>query len=140
MRKFAAWMMAGVLLGMSAGQARAHEDEGGHRQGVWFEAPDDGATVARTFEVKMKVAGMKIRKAGDLVPGAGHFHIIVDGGCVKQGEVVAKDAAHLHFGKGQEETTLTLSPGEHALSLQLADGHHVSYGKAWCRTIHVRVK
>ncbi len=141
MRAITAWMMASVLLGLSAGQACAHEEASGHStSGVWFEAPVDGATVARTFEVKMRVAGMKIRKAGELVPGTGHFHIIVDGGCVKRGEVVAKDAAHMHFGKGQEETTLTLSPGAHALSLQLADGHHVSYGRAWCQTIHVRVK
>jgi len=136
MRIRTAWAMAGAIIG-AAGAAMAHE---GEESGVAFVAPSDGAHVARTFKVKMTVHGMRVRKAGQAVEGTGHFHIVVDGGCVKQGEVVAKDAAHLHYGKGQTETELTLAPGRHALTLQFADGHHVSYGKDWCQTIHVNVR
>lgn len=148
MKRWMAWTTTAALMTAGASASLAHEGahegmHGGHdgpARGVWFEEPKDGATVSREFEVKMRVAGMTVRKAGEIVPGTGHFHIIVDGGCVKKGEVVAKDATHMHFGKGQEETTLSLEPGTHALSLQLADGHHVSYGKDWCQTIHVTVK
>jgi hypothetical protein len=33
----------------------------------------------------------------------------------------------LHFGKGQTETTLTLSPGKHTLEIVLADYLHNSF-------------
>lgn len=120
-----------------AGSAYAHE---GHDHGVSFETPKDGASLGHTFKVEMAVEGMKVHKAGDPVEGTGHFHIIVDGNCVKQGKAVAKDATHMHFGKGQKETYISLKSGAHTLSLQFADGHHISYGKDWCKTIHLTVK
>jgi len=120
-----------------AGSACAQED---HDKGVSFETPKDGATVSQSFKVEMEVEGMKVHKAGNPVEGTGHFHIIIDGDCVTQGVAVAKDATHIHFGKGQKETFISLKPGAHTLSLQFADGHHLSYGKQWCKTIHVTVK
>jgi len=128
-------LLAGSLA--LAGSAYAHED---HNQGVSFEAPKNGVLVSQTFKVEMKVKGMKVHKAGTPVEGTGHFHIIIDGGCVKQGTAVAKDPTHIHFGKGQKETYISLKPGAHTLSLQFADGHHISYGKDWCKTIHITVK
>ncbi len=135
MKYFQAAILVGSLA--MAGAAYAHE---GHEHGVSFETPEDGATVGKNFKVKMEVEGMKVHKAGAPVEGTGHFHIIIDGACVKQGEAVAKDATHIHFGKGQEETYIALKPGVHSLSLQFADGRHISYGKDWCKTIHVTVK
>ncbi|MDQ6982716.1 MAG: DUF4399 domain-containing protein [Mariprofundus sp.] len=120
-----------------AGSAYAHE---GHEHGVSFETPTDGSTVSQTFKVEMKVGGMKVRKAGDIIEGTGHFHIIIDGACINEGDAVAKDATHIHFGKGQDKTQLALKPGAHSLSLQFADGRHQSYGTAWCKTIHLTVK
>jgi len=122
---------------MMAGSAYAHEHDG---KGVSFETPKDGTTINKVFEVKMEVEGMSVHKAGDLIQGTGHFHIIIDGACVKQGEAVVKDARHIHFGKGQDKTELQLKSGMHTLALQFADGHHVSYGKDWCKTIYITVK
>ncbi|MDX8387111.1 MAG: DUF4399 domain-containing protein [Ghiorsea sp.] len=109
-------------------------------EGVYFNGLHDNSAVSQTFEVKMAVHGMKIHKAGKLVDGTGHFHILIDTDYVKKGSMVKKDAQHIHFGKGQIETSLTLSPGEHTLTLQLADGHHKSYGKNWSKTIGIYVK
>ncbi len=50
------------------------------------------------------------------------------------------DETHIHFGKGQKETTITLSPGKHTLTLQFADGAHISYGKEMSKKISVNVK
>ncbi len=135
MKYIQAAILAGTLA--MAGSAYAHE---GHEHGVSFETPKDGATLDHTFKVEMEVEGMKVHKAGDPVEGTGHFHIIVDGDCVKQGTAVVKDATHMHYGKGQTETFISLKSGSHTLSLQFADGHHISYGKDWCETIHVTVK
>jgi len=129
--------LAGLLLLLTTSAASAHE---GAHHGVHFVAPADGAVITGEAHIVMAVNGMVVHKAGDLVKGTGHFHVIVDAGVVAEGEVVAKDVTHVHFGKGQTETTMILPKGEHTLTLQLADGHHVSYGKAWSQTIRVVVK
>jgi len=53
---------------------------------------------------------------------------------------VPKDATHLHFGKAQSSTEVTLAPGKHVLTLQFADGIHRSYGSQLATTITVTVK
>jgi len=126
-----------LALWMSAGVALAHENA---KDGVHFVMPAHEASVEGAVNVKMAVEGMAVQKAGELMAGTGHFHIIIDGSFVSVGEPVAKDATHLHFGKGQTEATLDLPKGQHVLTLQFADGHHISYGEAWSQTIHVSVK
>ncbi len=117
--------------------ACSHAADGPH---VAFTQPQDGATVGQDVKVVMDVHGMQVHKAGELIDGAGHHHLIIDGGFVPKGEVVAKDATHKHFGKGQTEATIHLKPGDHTLTLQFADGHHQSYGKGMSETIHLHVK
>ncbi|MFN8444461.1 MAG: DUF4399 domain-containing protein [Caldilineaceae bacterium] len=95
-------------------------------RGVHFVAPLDGATVPPTFEVVMAATGVRVEPAGEIHENAGHMHILVDEDFVAPGEIVVNDATHLHFGKGQLTTTLTLSPGVHTLRLQLADGAHMA--------------
>jgi len=112
----------------------------GAASSVEFVQPKDGATVSSAVHVVMAVHGMKIHKAGDVIEGTGHHHIIIDGSFVPKGDVVANDATHKHFGKGQTEAVLNLTPGDHTLTLQLADGHHQSYGKTMSQTITVHVK
>ncbi|MDX8408061.1 MAG: DUF4399 domain-containing protein [Mariprofundaceae bacterium] len=114
--------------------------QGAHGPHVAFIEPQDGATVGQDVKVVMDVHGMQVHKAGELIDGTGHHHLIIDGSFVPKGEVVGKDATHKHFGKGQTETTLHLKPGEHTLTLQFADGHHQSYGRDMSETIHLHVK
>lgn len=128
-------MFAGLFA--VAGSACSNE---GYEHGVSFDSPADGATVSQTFKVKMEVKGMKVRKAGPVVEGTGHFHVIIDDAYTPKGRVVPQDAAHKHFGKGQAETDLKLAPGVHTLTLQFANSQHTSYGKEWSKTIHVTVK
>jgi hypothetical protein len=106
---------------------------------VFFVEPKDGAEVKSPFKVKFGVEGMKIAKAGDMAANTGHHHLIVDGQALEKGQVVPTDDKHLHFGKGQTETELTLAPGPHTLTLQFADGSHKSYGPAMSSTIKVSV-
>jgi len=112
----------------------------GEDRGVFFVRPVEGAVVGRTVEVIMGVRGMTVEPAGERHAGAGHHHLIIDGGPVTAGEVVPKDARHLHFGKGQRRAVIELAPGPHTLTLQFADGHHRSYGRAWSRTIRIEVR
>jgi hypothetical protein len=107
---------------------------------VVFIEPKDGATVPQKFKVKFGVEGMKIANAGTMTPGTGHHHLIIDGTPVPKGQPVPTDAQHMHFGKGQTESEMTLKPGKHTLTLQFADGAHLSYGEMMSQTIHITVK
>jgi hypothetical protein len=108
--------------------------------GVFFVEPKDGATVDQEFKVVMGVKGMAIKPVGDMTENTGHHHLLIDTAPVKRGESIPADATHLHFGKGQTETTVKLPPGKHTLQLQFADGAHRSYGDAMSATITVVVK
>lgn len=108
--------------------------------GVYFISPQDGEKVGKTFAVKMGLRGMEVRPAGEMAAQTGHHHLIIDGSPIQKGQVVPKDARHLHFGGGQSETTVTLPPGKHRLTLQFADGSHLSYGPKWSKTIQVLVE
>ena len=108
--------------------------------GPYFISPKDGDTVSSNFAVKMGIKGMKVHQAGDIIEGTGHHHLIIDGAYIPENEVVPSDEKHIHFGKGQTETTIQLKPGKHTLTLQFADGHHQSYGKVMSKTIHITVK
>lgn len=106
---------------------------------VRFAMPDDGARVLTTFEVAFEVQGVTVVPAGQGVGDntKGHHHVIVDGGPIPAGQVVPKDATHLHYGKGQTGTQLKLTPGKHKLTMQFADAAHLSYGPALSQTIEV---
>ena len=89
---------------------------------VSFLEPADGATVKSPITVKMGAEGMTVEKAGEARAGHGHHHILVghpDG--IAVGQVVPKDATHIHYGDGSSETQLELAPGQHTLTLQLAE-------------------
>lgn len=107
---------------------------------VEFLEPVNGATVSEKFKVRMNVVGYKIAPLGELEKGKGHHHIVINGGPVEEGKVVPTDDKHIHFGKGQTETELTLPPGKHKLTLQFADGAHRSYGEKLSQTIEVTVE
>ncbi|MBI1258742.1 MAG: DUF4399 domain-containing protein [Chloroflexi bacterium] len=100
--------------------------EGAPDQSVRFVTPADGATVPETFDVVMAATGLIVEPAGDIHDNAGHFHILIDTPFIAAGEVIPKDDTHLHFGKGQLTTSLTLTPGTHVLRLQFADGAHTA--------------
>ncbi|HRW06254.1 MAG TPA: DUF4399 domain-containing protein, partial [Caldilineaceae bacterium] len=94
--------------------------------GVYFVDPLDGATVPPTFDVTMAANGLTVEPAGEINPNAGHLHILVDTDFTPPGDVIITDDQHIHFGKGQLTTTLSLEPGEHVLRLQFANGAHIA--------------
>lgn len=104
---------------------------------VSFALPDSGATVARRFTVAMEASGVDIEPAGAVQDGAGHFHVMVDSGCVEPGESIPKDEQHVHFGNGRSEGQLFLEPGDHELCLQVGDGSHTALPITEERTVTV---
>ena len=107
---------------------------------VFFVEPAEGGAVTSPFKVGFGVEGMTVHAAGELIDGTGHHHLVIDGAPVPVGTVVPADDMHIHYGKGQTETQLTLPAGPHTLTLQFADGSHQSYGPDWSTTINITVQ
>ena len=107
---------------------------------VYFITPKNNDTVEGEFTVKFGLKGMQVKPAGELVKGTGHHHLLIDDAPIEKGQVVINDNMHLHFGKGQTETKVSLPPGKHTLTMQFADGAHLSYGSKMSATITVNVK
>ena len=135
-RHFLPGVVTAVLLlavGTATGQMKSD-------QSVWFVEPKDGATVSSPFKVVFGVKGMAVEPAGDVKPNSGHHHLLINLGPMPSGEVIPVDATHLHYGKAQTEAEVTLPPGTYKLTMQFANGAHVSYGPAMAATISVTVK
>ena len=109
-------------------------------QGVYFMEPANGATVTSPFMVKFGVKGMEVQAAGDQVANVGHHHLLINLESKPKGEIIPFDDAHIHFGKGQTETMVSLKPGTYKITMQFADGYHLSYGKDMSATMMVTVK
>ena len=109
-------------------------------QKVFFKNINDGDTLESPFTVEMGVIGMKIKPAGPLEPGTGHHHIIVDKTFIKYGEIIPMDKTHLHYGKGDTVASIDLTPGDHTLTLQFANGMHMSYGEQFSNSISIYIK
>jgi hypothetical protein len=108
---------------------------------VFFVNLKDGQKVKSPFKVEMGVSVIALDSAGIIRQASGHHHILVDqGDSFPEGTVVPKDSTHLHFGNAQKEAELNLTPGEHKLTLQYADGIHRSYGSKLASSITVTVQ
>lgn len=107
---------------------------------VAFGNLKDGDKISMPFTVEFLVSGMEVEPAGELLEGKGHHHLIIDNGAIERGAMVPADSVNIHFGKGQTETELNLTPGPHTLTMQFADGYHQSYGKQMSSTVSIIVE
>jgi hypothetical protein len=90
--------------------------------------PADGATVTNPVRVVFGLKGFGVAPAGIDRSDAGHHHLLVDTGMpANLGLPIPNDEQHRHFGGGQTETTLTLTPGRHTLQLLLGDHLHIPH-------------
>ncbi len=102
---------------------------------VYFANLTDGDTVQSPVTIVFGLSGMGVAPAGTEKENTGHHHLLVDRPPLGQGEDGADELAyglpaddnHIHFGGGQTEVTLELSPGEHTLQLVLGDAGHVPH-------------
>jgi len=108
-------------------------------QGVFFVNLEDGDVVTSPLKVEMGVKGMEVEPAGEAHKNKGHHHLLIDQDFTPAEQVIPADSTHLHFGKGQVEAEISLTPGPHKLTLQFANGLHQSYGEKMSKTITVQV-
>jgi hypothetical protein len=96
---------------------------------VYFIAPQNGAKLHSPVTIKFGLKGMGIAPAGIKFDNTGHHHLLVDTDVseLKLDAPMPATDKIVHFGKGQTETTLTLTPGKHTLQLIFADYLHQSF-------------
>jgi len=80
-----------------------------------------------TSTIHFGLKDMGVAPAGVNKPNTGHHHLIVDADTPPLDRQVPNDPNHLHFGGGQTEKTITLTPGRHTLQLVLADDQHIPH-------------
>jgi len=90
--------------------------------------PNNGEVIRNNnFRVWFGLRKMGIAPAGIEKRMTGHHHLIIDAPLPHMDEEIPADRNHLHFGKGQTETRITLPPGTHTLQLLLGDYEHVPH-------------
>jgi len=117
---------ASVLAAVALAQDRTPAPAGAE---VYIISPRNGATVHGAVTVQFGLKGMGIAPAGVKFDNTGHHHLLVDTDLkdLKLDAPIPATDKILHFGKGQTETTLTLTPGKHTLELVFADYAHMSF-------------
>jgi hypothetical protein len=94
---------------------------------LYFIAPEDGAKLANPVTMRFGLKGMGVAPAGIAMSGTGHHHLLIDATVPPFDRPIPADDRHVHFGKGQTETILTLTPGRHRLQLLLGDHLHLPH-------------
>jgi len=102
-----------------------------HEASVYIISPAHGEVVTNPVTVRFGLKNMGIAPAGVKRGDTGHHHLLIDvAGEPNLHDAVPKDNQHRHFGYGQTETMLTLTPGKHTLQLLLADENHIPHKPA----------
>ncbi len=95
---------------------------------VYFISPSDGATVKSPVRIRFGLIGMGVAPAGVDVPDTGHHHLIIDLEELPDLNMPLPATDNIkHFGKGQTEALIELSPGKHTLQLVLGDKIHLPH-------------
>lgn len=97
---------------------------------VYFINLKNGQHVKSPVLVQFGLAGMGVAPAGSTNANTGHHHLIIDADTPPAGMPIVMDEKHRHFGGGQTEISVQLTPGNHSLQLALADGGHVPHNPA----------
>ena len=127
----ASWLLLMVTVMLSTGEAALADDyrsSAPTNAEVYLITPEDGDVVTSPFAVKFGLKEMGVAPAGVDKSGTGHHHLLIDlAELPKLDESLPATDSIKHFGGGQTETLLTLSPGEHTLQLLLANYVHVPH-------------
>jgi hypothetical protein len=94
---------------------------------VYFVGLEDGSVLPQKATIHFGLVNMGVAPAGIDRPNTGHHHLLIDTKVPPLDEPIPNDFNHLHFGAGQTEAVVTLSPGRHTLQLLLGDENHVPH-------------
>jgi hypothetical protein len=94
---------------------------------VYIISPKDGEEVSSPVKVLFGLSGMGVAPAGVDKANTGHHHLIIDGGDEMPAKGMPMGTNVKHFGGGQTEAEIELTPGKHTLQLEFGDKNHVPF-------------
>jgi hypothetical protein len=124
--------VAGFLIcvaasGIAHGQAKGGPTPSPAEAAVYFIDLKNGDTLPPKVTIHFGLHGMGVAPAGSDRENSGHHHLLIDTGLPPLDQEIPNDFNHLHFGAGQTEAEVNLTPGEHTLQLLLGDKGHVPH-------------
>jgi len=109
---------------------------------VFFVEPVNGATVKSPVHLKFSTENFMIMavpaEVKEVRAGMGHHHVGVDIDCLPPGSEIPKANPWVHFGKGDADIDMQLTPGPHKLTLEAGDDKHMTMS-GLCQTINITV-
>ena len=114
-----------VLLSAPSCLARTPAPDDAHAYFIW---PADGMVIqGGRLWVRMGLRDMGVAPKGVAMPNVGHHHLLIDTELPPLDEQIPSDRNHLHFGAGETEARIELSPGPHTLQMLLGDQDHMPH-------------
>tara|TARA_B100000029_G_scaffold516778_1_gene634069 strand:- start:3004 stop:3417 length:414 start_codon:yes stop_codon:yes gene_type:complete len=94
---------------------------------LYFVNIQDGQHFNNPIKIIFGLKNYGVAPAGIKVDFAGHHHLLIDKDLEDYAQPIPADNNHIHFGKGQTETTIVLSPGSHTLQLIMGNYVHIPH-------------
>ena len=132
----------------SAPAASATESHEGHTGGrVFFVAPKNGATVKSPVRFEFGSDDITIAAvpegtvtAEQVRANVGHYHLGVDQDCLPAGQEIPRGKPDwVHFGTGNNNIEMNLTPGQHKFAVQVGDDRHYTVA-GLCEQITITVE
>jgi Domain of unknown function (DUF4399) len=109
---------------------------------VYIGWPNDGQTLsAGRIKIWFGARNIGVAPAGVTFANTGHHHLLINEPMPPLDEPIPNTKNHLHFGAGQTEAFIDLTPGTYTLQLLMGDAEHVPHNPPITSkkiTIHVR--
>ena len=114
----------------SAAEATSLISDAAPGAAVFILEPGDGSTVSSPVTIQFGITNMQVAPAGSNQEYSGHHHLLLDLDSLPDLSQALPATDNIqHFGKGQTETTIELSPGTHSLQLLLGNYLHIPHDK-----------
>ena len=96
---------------------------------VWIQASYSPLLnrAGKPFKVWFGLRNMGVAPKDVKYPNTGHHHLLIDVELPPMDKEIPNDRNHLHFGAGETETTIELTPGKHTLQLVMGDDQHITF-------------
>jgi Domain of unknown function (DUF4399) len=122
-----AFLLSGLIATCAVAAAQNSPTPSAPGAEVYFVDVKDGDSVPTKVRIHFGLKNMGVAPAGSDRPNSGHHHLIVDSDLPPLNQPIPNDPRHLHFGAGQTEAEITLSPGPHTLQLLFGDKDHIPH-------------
>ena len=120
-------LLAAVVSDLAQAQTKGGPTPAAPGAAVYFVDIKEGATLPTKPTIHFGLRNMGVAPAGLDRPNSGHHHLIIDAPTPAPDRPIPNDFNNLHFGAGQTEAEVTLTPGKHTLQLVLGDKDHIPH-------------